>query len=64
MTGSPRRATVIADSDTVVFEIEKERFAPILEKNVRIAEKLSKNLEEHQKQDLKALERSGTQAVL
>ena len=63
LTGSPRRATIFADSDTVVFEIEKERFAPILEKNVRIAEKLSKNLEEHQKQDLEALERSGTQAA-
>jgi len=62
LTGSPRRATITADSDTVVFEIEKERFAPILEKNARIAEKLSKNLEEHQRQDLEAMERSGTKA--
>lgn len=60
LTGSPRRATIMADSDTVVFEIEKERFAPILEKNARLAQKLSKNLEEHQKQDLEALERSGS----
>jgi CRP-like cAMP-binding protein len=48
LTGEPRSATVIAETDMEVIEIEKKNLIPILEENPGILEDLSKRLAERQ----------------
>jgi small-conductance mechanosensitive channel/CRP-like cAMP-binding protein len=48
LTGEPRGATVIAETDMEVIEIEKKNLVPILEENPGILEDLSKRLAERQ----------------
>jgi CRP-like cAMP-binding protein len=44
LTGEARAASVIATEETEVLVLERERFAPILESNPQLAERISQVL--------------------
>ena len=48
LTGAPRGATVVADTDVRVIEINKAAIEPVLESNPGIVESLSRHLAERQ----------------
>ncbi|MGH7889021.1 MAG: cyclic nucleotide-binding domain-containing protein, partial [Thermodesulfobacteriota bacterium] len=48
LTGEPRSATVVADTDIDLIEIEKTNILPLLENNPAIIEELSRRLAERQ----------------
>jgi small-conductance mechanosensitive channel/CRP-like cAMP-binding protein len=48
LTGEPRGASVVAETDLEVIEIQKENLVSMLESNPRIMEELSRNLAERQ----------------
>lgn len=48
LTGEPRSASVVADSDIELVEIEKEDLLPVLENSPEIMEELSRRLAERQ----------------
>lgn len=48
LTGAPRGATVVPESDALGFEITKDTLAPILERRPELAERLSETLAERQ----------------
>ncbi len=48
LTGAPRNATVVADSDTRLLEIGKDALGPILEENPAVAEALSRLVADRQ----------------
>ena len=48
LTGEPRGASVVAETDLEVVEIQKENLLPMLENNPRIIEGLSRHLAERQ----------------
>jgi CRP-like cAMP-binding protein len=48
LTGEPRSASVVADSDIELVEIEKTDVLPVLENSPQIMEELSRRLAERQ----------------
>ena len=48
LTGAPRSATVIAETDSVVYEIRREHLRPMMENRAEIVEALSELMAERQ----------------
>ena len=55
LTGSPRNATVCAESDTLVLEIRKKDISPLIAANPKLAERLGELLERRQTETREAL---------
>ena len=69
LTGAPRNATVVADSDARLLEIGKEALGPVLQENPEVAEALSRQVADRQlategffKQQQPAAEAAATRA--
>lgn len=55
LTGQPRSATVITETDTVIYEISKNDIMPLLNQNKSFAEKINKTISERRLQTLQKL---------
>lgn len=55
LTGEPRNATVLAETDTLVLEIRKKDISPLLDANPALAGRLGDLLERRQTERLQAL---------
>ncbi len=60
LTGAPRSASVMAETDAVVFEVTRSDIEVLIERRPQLAEELSRALAEHQLRDSQA--RSATDA--
>lgn len=56
LTGEPRSASVIADTDVIVYEISKHDLAPILKSDKTLVEKMAHQVEEKRRENLKKID--------